>query len=292
MRAATRGTTTQARQRAKLLCTLFGSLVLAITALSGTAAAAPPPAEFTDPAGDSGPGPDITKLTVSADDAGTITFRVEIPNRPAIGPSHSILVFIDADSNRATGDRGTDYALGMLGSAVALLRWNGTGVERVDPSSASGSYANGVATLSVKASDLGITAGFLFWVGTTDNVNDDSNWDPAPEYGTHSYNIQTPPPPPPPTITRILTPAGVLLPKPGKTLAVRGIQVEIDGAEIVDPETLECTLKLAGKTVTPLAGGCKWRIPKTAAGKRGTLILSLGYQEATTTQRFPVKVGR
>ena len=49
----------------------------------------------------------------------------------------------------------------MVGSAVALLRWNGTGVERVDPSSASGSYANGVATLSVKASDLGITAGFL-----------------------------------------------------------------------------------------------------------------------------------
>jgi hypothetical protein len=146
----------------KLLLSSLAALTLALAGLAGTASGASPPLELGDPAGDSGPGPDITKVTVSADDAGILTFRIEMPNRATLGPEYSAIVFLDTDSNPATGDHGTNYALGMVGGASALLRWNGSTPEPVRPSTATASYANGVATLSVSAIELGGTSSFGF----------------------------------------------------------------------------------------------------------------------------------
>lgn len=200
---------------------------------------------------------------------------------------------IDADNDSATGNpngNGIEYAVVATATGSGVGRWNGSAFEPVQ-SAVSMSYASGV-TLTLRAADIGSPASFRFWVGTWDDDVDPANWDAAPGSGFLSYGLTAPAPPVPPTITRVLLPAKVLLPKAGKTLAARGIQVEVDSSEIVSPETLECTLKLAGRTITPLAGGCKWRIPKSAAGRRGTLILTLGYQGATITQRYPLKVAR
>jgi hypothetical protein len=203
-------------------------------------------------------------------------------------------VNIDADNNSATGNtngHGIEYVLLAADFGGGLGRWDGSAFQPVEPSSLGMSYSSGV-TLTVRAADIGVPESFRFWVGTWDNDDDPANWDAAPGAGFFTYSLTAPAPPPTPTITRILTPATVLLPKPGKMLAARGIQLEINADEVVSPETIECTLKLAGREVTPLAGGCKWRIPKAAAGKRGTLILTLGYQGATVTQRYPLRVGR
>jgi hypothetical protein len=83
----------------KFLLALLAALTLAVVTIGNAAAAAPPPAEFQDPSGDSGPGPDITKVSVSSDEAGTITFRVETPNRPTVSANLIVVVYIDSDNN-------------------------------------------------------------------------------------------------------------------------------------------------------------------------------------------------
>jgi hypothetical protein len=283
----------------KHLLPVLAALTLALTALAGNASGAPPPAEYQDPTGDSGPGPDITKVTVSADDAGTLSFHVETPNRPTIGSEYSVIVYLDTDSNPATGLRGTDYALGMVGGFTALLRWNGTEPEPVRPSTATGSYSNGVATLSVNAIELGGASSFGFWVGVHDDVDDDSNWDAAPGSGTVAYSLVAPAAPAAPTqpaaptaaaIERVVVPFTILRPRAGRVMSARGIQLGLDTGEIVRPESMQCTLKVAGKLVRPLAGGCKWRLPAGAKGKRGTLRFTATYQGVSVTQAYPIRV--
>ncbi len=43
--------------------------------------------------------PDITSVVVSNDDAGMITFKVNISNRPTLTPDMSVLLFLDTDQN-------------------------------------------------------------------------------------------------------------------------------------------------------------------------------------------------
>ena len=73
-------------------------------------------------------------------------------------------------------------------------------------------------------------------------------------------------------------------------MSARGITLGLDTDEIVRPETMQCMLKIAGKTVKLLAGGCKWRIPTAAKGKRGTLKLTATYQGVSVTQTYPIRV--
>jgi hypothetical protein len=280
----------------KRLLTVLAALMLAVTALAANASGAPPPAEYQDPAGDSGPGPDITKVTVSADDAGMLSFRVETPNRPTIGSEYSVIVYLDTDSNPATGLRGTDYALGMVGGFTALLLWNGTEPEPVRPSTATGSYSNGVATLSVNAIELGGASSFGFWVGVHDDVDDDSNWDAAPGSGTVAYSLVAPAAPAQPVapttaaIERVVVPFTILRPRPGRVMSPRGIQLGLDTGELVRPESMQCTLKVAGRLVRPLAGGCKWRLPAGTKGWRGTLRFTATYTGVSVTQTYPIRV--
>jgi hypothetical protein len=276
------------------LAAVLAGLTAVLGVLAAGGSAAPSPAEFSDPAGDSGPGPDITRVAVSADDAGILTFRIEIPNRPNPEPDFVLGINIDADNNAATGNsslNGIDYMVIATATGSGVGRWNGSTFEPTQ-SAVSASYASGV-TLTLPAAEIGGSQDFRFWVGTWDDEVDPANWDAAPGAGYFPYSLtDAPAPPAPPSITRVMLPATALLPKAGKTLTVRGIQIEIDGAEIVTPETVACTLKVARRTIAPLGRGCRWRIPTGAAGKRGTLIVTLGYEGATVTQRYPLKVGR
>jgi hypothetical protein len=42
--------------------------------------------------------------------------------------------------------------------------------------------------------------------------------------------------------------------------------------------------------VKPLPGGCKWRIPAAAAGKRALLRVTLGYDEEQISKTFRLKI--
>ena len=76
-------------------------------ALSGTAAPTGIAANSTtyqDSAGENPAAPDITTLTTSNNDAGLVSFKIDIPNRPTLTQDLLLLVFVDTDANPQTGD--------------------------------------------------------------------------------------------------------------------------------------------------------------------------------------------
>jgi hypothetical protein len=169
-------------------------------------------ASYTDSTGEDAAAPDITTITVSSDDAGLTTFQIAIPNRPTYTGDMIFDTYIDSDNNTGTGDQdGDDYEIGVLTlpdgrTVIFLARWNGVSYDLVDASTLSGSYGNGVNTMSISSAELGGTTGFAFitfalsGVVVTGNGIDYSNahGDRAPDVGSYFYSLTPPPPPPPP----------------------------------------------------------------------------------------------
>jgi hypothetical protein len=242
-------------------------------------------ARFSDATGDGGAGPDLTNITVSSDDAGSITFRVDISNRPTLPEALDLEVAIDADSNPATGDPydGTEYFLIVEGERAGLGRWNGSAWEGVPPPhSLQASYSGGI-TFTINASDLGGTTGFRFWVGASEDPASPTFSDVAPEFGLYTYSLA-------PAVVDVALPSAGLVPRAGKVFSARAIRLELDNGDVVAPDERTCTLKIAGKALKPLAGGCKWRIPAAAAGKRAVLKVTLAYGEERLARTFTSRV--
>ena len=84
---------------------------------------------YTDSTGEDPQAPDITTIVVSNNDAGIISFQINIPNRPTLTPDMGIFLFIDSDANAATGDPdnlGAEYVIQSLGGEIILFKWDGT----------------------------------------------------------------------------------------------------------------------------------------------------------------------
>ena len=84
---------------------------------------------YTDSTGEDPNAPDITSIAVSNDDAGLITFKVNISNRPTLTPDMTVLLFLDTDQKATTGDPqslGADYVIELDPGAVGLFQWNGS----------------------------------------------------------------------------------------------------------------------------------------------------------------------
>ncbi len=137
-------------------------------ALVGAAVAANS-GSFLDVTGDARPAPDIARVSVANDDAGTVTIRVEVSDRPALGADDEVTVGIDADQNPDTGSvlYGADFGLDLVGSTAAFLRPGPSGLldEAPAPASFQASYAAGVATFTFKATEVGMssTSGFAVY---------------------------------------------------------------------------------------------------------------------------------
>ena len=94
------------------LCIAVGMAIL-VGVLSGSAHAANSQT-FQDSLGENPSGPDITSIVVSNDDAGLITWKINISNRPALTQDMTILIYLDTDQNASTGDKsseGAEYAI-------------------------------------------------------------------------------------------------------------------------------------------------------------------------------------
>src|SRR6266545_614669 len=92
----------------------LGALLAALptAALGGSARSAANSTTFPDSIGEDANAPDITNVVVSNDDAGNITFQINISNRPALTADMFLLVFLNTDQNSATGNTqllGADY---------------------------------------------------------------------------------------------------------------------------------------------------------------------------------------
>jgi hypothetical protein len=296
------------RSRLAVPLALAALLVAVPVALGGSSHAAANSQTFNDSVGEDANAPDITSIAVSNDDAGNITFQVNISNRPALTPDMLLLLFLDTDNNSATGDPdslGADYAIQLQPGAVGLFQWNGTDyVAAPSQTSLTYSYATTGATIHVSAADLGRTKLLRFVTiaiagivvdaaGNPDFTNIHGDTAPDSGHGLYSYQVLT-------KLVLTVT-AFTTSPKPakaGRTFSVSLAATENDTKGPVRGGTVVCPATLAGKRVVAVrrvvANGiatCVWRIPRTAKGQlmRGSITLTL--QGAHVTRPFAARFG-
>jgi hypothetical protein len=144
--------------------------------------------------------PDVGAVQVSNDDAGSIVFRVSIPNRPALADTDLVALFVDADAKTGTGCArgvfGAEYALDVLANRYVFGRclsgrWDFT----KRPPSFGGSFASSTLTLRVNRRDLGGTSRFGFRIGAATATGRDPAYDFAPDVGTTGWSYQVIAPP-------------------------------------------------------------------------------------------------
>jgi hypothetical protein len=251
-------------------------------------------------------------VVLSNDDRGLLTWVINVPNRPTLTGDMGFVLFINSDSNTATGDPqlfGADYVLQLLGpisgpAEIGLFRWDGTDftARGVAQSSLIFSYANGV-TIKLNASELGNTKRVQFVLlaltglvigpdGQLDDTNARFDAAPDPGHGVYSFDV-------------LITPARLVVksfsmrpqtPQAGRPLNVSVIFARSDGTRPTAP-SVACRATLGGRALgasgSRVSGGratCTWALPRTAKGKtiRGTVTVRAGGLKVS--QPFAAKV--
>jgi hypothetical protein len=285
---------------------LVGLPAVAGAAPAGTAAPAANSTTYQDSTGEDPEAPDITTIVVSNDDAGMLSFRISIPNRPTLGQDLLIDLFVDSDNNQATGSpdlAGVDYVIELARGEASLFRWDGTDFTRRfgDPPAVtlSFSYQAGV-TFRISAAELGNTKRLNFFVAVTGGVAVDPETgnldftnardDVAPGGGAGLYPYEVKITPPTLVVRRLsTTPARPLA---GQSFTVRMTTARSDTGAVLQNGRVTCVAR-AGKArlrsqVARVQGGaatCTWLIPPGAKGKtfRGTVTVVFEGLKATRT---------
>jgi hypothetical protein len=295
--------------RSRIVLTLLPALAAAVvlapaSALAREATTASNSTTFTDSTGENPNAPDITTIVVSNDDAGLITFKVNISNRPTLTSDMTVWVFLNTDQKTSTGDpNGDEYLLELDPGSLTLFHWNGSDyVAASSQSSVTFSYDSTGATMRATAADLGNIKAFDFFVaaisglaidasGNPDFSNANSDSAPDPGHGDFTYNVLT-------TLTLSVA-AFTTNPSPakaGKTFVANLAANESDTGGPVTAGTVACSATVAGKRLTAkqhsVANGiatCSWSLPK---GVKGTLkgTVSLTVKGKTVARSFAVKV--
>ena len=262
---------------------------------------------FPDSIGEDASAPDITNVVVSNDDAGLITFQVNISNRPTLTQDMFLLIFVDSDNNSATGDPqsyGADYLIELDPGNVILLQWNGSDyVSAASQTSLTYAYTNG-ATIHVAAADLGKTKMLRFGAIAFSGyqIGPDGNpdltqlkRDAAPDLGHGLFSYQV--------LTKLVltTTAFTVAPRPAKAGGLFSVSLaakENDTNGPVKAGTVGCSASIAGKRIAArthaLRNGiavCVWRLPATAKGRTVRGLITLTVQGTSLTRGFSARVG-
>jgi hypothetical protein len=250
---------------------LVGVFLAVILGAALPAAAAPP---FTDPAGDTA-GPDVAAVTVS-NDAKELELDVAFANRTALVAGDAVLVDLDLDGNRKTGEEGVDLYAALEGEEEpAVFVWkDGDFAESADAKAA---YGPSTATLTVPL-DLvvGVVGISVLAVGGPDP--DVSPTDHAPDAGSWTYTAEAPALPKRTVRFRPSTP------RAGRLFAVAAVTLSSDLVGAVAPKQLLCRASL-GRAALKQASPCAWRLPKRARGK--TLSVSVVARYAGSAYALP-----
>jgi hypothetical protein len=268
---------------------------------------------YQDSSGENAAAPDITTLTVSNTDAGMLSFRVNVPNRPTFGQDMLIALFVDADNNTSTGDTdplglGTDYAIEIFGGDAALFRWDGTGFTRRagDPPATSliFSYQGGI-TVNISTAELGNTKALKFNVLvfsgiTIDPVTSDLDFtnasgDAAPAVGAglYQYEVKITPP----TLVVRSLKATPKNPTAGRTFTLRLVAARSDTGAVVQNGRVTCVARIGTARlraqVQRVQGGaatCTWNIPIKAKGKTFRGSVAVVFEGLRASQAYSSKV--
>jgi len=271
-------------------------LLLACTAALalGTGEAARADATYTDASGDSKTAPDITAVTARHDASGKLTFTVRT-SHVALGADSLVDIAFDTDLNPDTGGSGVEYLFLVGSSGWQFVRWDGTRFVHAGASSATGSYANGVATFKVSKDDLGVVAKFSFWAGShqLDANGNVIAEDTAPE-GTNAYVY---------ALTQRLrltagTPTAVpAKPAAGKAFMVRTRVARGDSGTLIRTGVVTCGVRVGGAPL-PATGrmrngvaACAMKLPAKAKGKLVRVTIKITFAGASTTKTFSARAG-
>jgi hypothetical protein len=296
--------------KTRLLITLLvGAALVAIppVALGGDARRSNNNATYPDSTGEDPAAPDITSVNASNDDAGMITFQINVSNRPALTPDMYFLIFVDADKNPNTGfvdALGADYVIQLVPGAVDLYQWNGSNFVAA-PSQVSLTFSYGTTgpVIRLSAADLNKTKAFYFGViaasgfavdaaGNPDFTNEHRDWAPDLGHGFNSYSVLT-------KLVLTVT-AFTTAPKPakaGRTFSASLAANENDTAGPVQAGTVSCAASIAGKRLVAVTHAvrngvaiCVWRIPATAKGRIVRGLVTLTVRGTSVTRGFSARV--
>ncbi len=221
---------------------------------------------FDDPVGDVSGIPDIQHVAASSTDAGRLTFRITFAAPPAFGNGIGFSLLVDADANPATGHSdGVDYWFIYRTATGAFEPGVWDGQEFVPyPSHATGSIEGNTVTISVTAKEIGATRAIRYLVASYGQTQVDS----APDTdGSSEVFVTFPLKIRPPVSVRFVP----RIPRAAKPFRAVG-------------PGISCRATLAGR---PLRGGCRWRLPTTARGKRLAVKVT---NRAGRTRRFIFRV--
>lgn len=266
---------------------------------------------YQDSSGENPAAPDITTLTVSNNDAGVISFKIDIPNRAQLTQDMLILVFADTDANPQTGDPeslGADYVIQVFGGEAGLFRWDGTDFTRRagDPPATSliFSYQNGI-TITITAAELANTKRFGFAaivIGgvTIDPVTNDldftnavSDIAPAAGAGFYQYEVRITPPS---LVAKKFTSAPAK-PTAGRAFTLRLVAARSDTGAVVQNGRVSCIGRLGNtrlraqlQRVVAGAATCTWNIPIAAKGKTFRGSVGVTFEGLRASQGYASKV--
>jgi hypothetical protein len=303
---------------------LIALLVLACVAVPAVAVGAQSPLDVSSPAapaansvtfndstGEDPAAPDITTLVVANDDAGLVSFRVNVPNRPSLGQDMLVDLYVDSDNNTATGApdlAGVDYVMQLVQGEIFLYKWDGTDFTRRfgDPSAVTLSFAyQGGVTIRISAAELGNTKQFRFFVvvlsgltvdpttGALDFTNAKGDAAPGGTAGLYPFEVKVG------RATLVVRKFSTAPRRPasGKQFALRLQVARSDTGAIVQGGRVTCVgrigkarLRGTGRFVGRQAV-CTFAIPATAKGKTFRGSITIVFEGLRSTRSFSGRVG-
>ncbi len=298
----------------KALAVVVGACVLVPGAAGGglgPAAGAAPSANtatFEDSTSERAGAPDITTIVVSNNDAGVITFKINVAGRGALSEDMIVLVFVDSDNNVATGepDVGTDYAIQLFNGAADLFRWDGSGYSRraADPPQASLTFSG--LTFRINAAELGDTKRFNFATQVATGVVFDPNTgdfddskavaDFAPDlgHGMWNYTVRI-------GALRLNVKSFSLNPRrpqAGRTLTANMVATRSDTGVTLAGGQVSCTATVGGKRIAArvhrFSGSqarCAWQLPASARGQKIRGTITVVFEGRRVSKSFSATVG-
>jgi hypothetical protein len=280
--------------------TLLASVVATAAIATGAAGAG---TTFTDPTGDqfntpSFVAPDITTVAVSNTPDGRITFEIGIANYPALPRLSGVAIGLDLDKDPATGDDGAEAFLGYIvdligDGGLAFDRWDGEDSVEVEQTTATATYANGLATITVPRAELFDTKGFDFQVVTliTDFIQIAVDY--APNDGMWTYDLELAP-----VTLAASKPTGSPKPHAGAPFVVSSVVTRSDTGGVVTEGAVNCAVRIGSARLRATGrfrdgrAQCAMTIPKTAKGKQVRGTLTVQAVEASVATPFAFRVAQ